>query len=95
MEEFSIFQGPTPSRRRSEKAVDRSRFLGVEAGPSQDCDCVRIDPMKRARQRPLNSGFRFSRNASIPSFMSAVEASIPKRADSWSRASLVEPSKAR
>ena len=95
MEEFSLLQGPTPSRERGEKALDRARFLGREAGRAQDRDCVRIDPIGRACQRPLNSGFRFSRKAAIPSFMSVVEASIPKRADSWSSASLVEPSKAR
>jgi len=44
-------------------------------------------------QRPLKSGFRFSRKASIPSFMSAVEARRPKSADSKSSASVVEVSR--
>jgi len=38
-------------------------------------------------QRPLNSAFRFSRKADIPSFISSVEASSPKRVDSKSNPS--------
>ena len=51
---------------------------------SEVCQCKALDTDRcrvrigGVRQRPLNSGFRFSRKAFVPSTMSSVAASIPK-----------------
>lgn len=77
-------------KRLCEKDFCPTDVLIERSGAIAENGCRRAGsktPSSSETQRPEKSGFRFSRKARMPSFMSSVEASSPNSADSSSWAS--------